>query len=66
MNTLAFGGGFELALACDIILATKDALFGFPEIKLGLFPCLGGTLVVKTLGKNIASRMIFTGEIVNC
>lgn len=59
---MALGGGFELALSCDIIIANEKARFGFPEIKLGLFPCLGGTLVVKKLGKYITSQMIFTGE----
>jgi len=40
---LAFGGGFELALASDVIICSELAKFGFPEIKLGLIPGLGGT-----------------------
>lgn len=64
VNNLALGGGFELALACDIIVTTKKARFGFPEIKLGLFPSLGGTLVIRTLGKYLTSKMVFTGELV--
>ncbi len=51
VNKLALGGGFELALHCDIILATDDTQFGLPEIKLGLFPGIGGTLLSKTIGK---------------
>lgn len=56
------GGGFELALACDIIITEKNARFGFPEIKLGLFPSLGGTLIVKNLGKALTNEMILIGE----
>jgi enoyl-CoA hydratase/carnithine racemase len=51
VNKLALGGGFEIALHSDIILATEDAQFGLPEIKLGLFPGIGGTLIAKTIGK---------------
>ncbi len=62
VNNLALGGGFELALSCDIILANQGARFGFPEISLGLFPCLGGTLISKTIGLYRASELIFTGK----
>jgi enoyl-CoA hydratase/carnithine racemase len=51
VHKLALGGGFELALHADIILAAESAQFGLPEIKLGLFPGIGGTLVSKTIGK---------------
>lgn len=51
VNKLALGGGFELALHSDIILATEDTQFGLPEIKLGLFPGIGGTLISKSIGK---------------
>jgi enoyl-CoA hydratase/carnithine racemase len=43
VNGIAYGGGFELALACDLIFASSKAIFGFPELKLGLFPGAGGT-----------------------
>ena len=51
VNDLAVGGGFEIALLCDIIIANEQAKFGLPEIKLGLFPGIGGTTIAKTIGK---------------
>lgn len=42
MNGYALGGGFELALACDIIVASDQAVFGLPEVRLGLVPGAGG------------------------
>lgn len=51
VNRLALGGGMEISILCDIILASEDAQFGFPEIKLGLMPGLGGTLIAKNIGK---------------
>ena len=51
VHKLALGGGFEIALHCDIILGAENTFFGLPEIKLGLFPGIGGTLISKTIGK---------------
>ncbi|MCL4400414.1 3-hydroxyacyl-CoA dehydrogenase/enoyl-CoA hydratase family protein [Candidatus Parvarchaeota archaeon] len=59
----ALGGGFELALACDIRLATSGALLGLPEINRGLIPLWGGSQrISKLVGTSIASRLILTGE----
>ena len=65
VHGVALGGGFELALNCDIIVCEKKTRFGFPEIKLGLFPCLGGTLIAKTIGKYRANRYILTGDFIS-
>jgi len=62
VNRIAFGGGFELALACDCILCDEEANFGLPEITLGIFPGIGGTLVSKTIGKQRAMEMVLTGK----
>jgi len=66
VNGVAAGGGFELVLNCDIILASEDAKFAFPEIKLGLIPGIGGTQrFTKIVGRSIASRYVLTGEFFN-
>lgn len=63
INGFCFGGGLEMALNCDIILSSDKAAFGFPEIKLGLFPGLGGTQkFTKLAGYNKACEYIFTGK----
>lgn len=57
------GGAFELALHCDLRIATTDARFGFPEVKHGLVPDVGGTQVLVALaGPEQAKRLILTGE----
>ncbi len=62
----ALGGGFELALMCDMIIASENAVFGFPEIKLGLMPGLGGTqMLTKIIGTKIASELIMTGDFIS-
>ena len=59
----ALGGGLELALACDLRIASSRAKFGFPEVTLGLIPGAGGTQRLSWLcGRAVASRLILTGE----
>ena len=59
----AYGGGLELALACDIRIATDAARFAMPEVKLGTVPGWGGTdRLPKLIGSARAKQMIFTGE----
>jgi enoyl-CoA hydratase/3-hydroxyacyl-CoA dehydrogenase len=63
INGFALGGGLELALACDIRLASTEARMGFPEVGLGIFPGLGGTQrTTHLVGKGRASELIFTGS----
>jgi len=59
----AYGGGLELALACDIRIVTDSARFAMPEVKLGTIPGWGGTdRLPKLIGNARAKQMIFTGE----
>jgi enoyl-CoA hydratase/carnithine racemase len=66
VNGLAFGGGFELALACDLIIADKMARFCFPELRLGLIPGFGGIPRLKReLGNAIVRDLLLTGRSIN-
>ena len=56
------GGGFELVLACDLILAEESAQFGSPEIKLGVFPPAASVLLPLKIGSARASNLVLTGE----
>ena len=62
VNGLALGGGFEIALACDIVIAADHAQFGLPEVKVGLFAGAGGLQRLPLhISPKIAREMIFTG-----
>ncbi len=62
----ALGGGLELALACDIRIASHDAKLGLPEAKVGLLPGAGGTQrLTRLCGEGIAARIILSGDVVN-
>ena len=63
VNGLALGGGQEIAMSCDFILASKNAVFGQPEVKLGLIPGFGGTQrLSRIVGRNWAREIIYTGR----
>ena len=63
VDGVALGGGLELALACDLIVASERARFGLPEIKLGLIPGFGGTQrLVRRIGQARARDVIYRGE----
>ena len=66
INGHAVGGGLELALACDIRIASSEALFGLPEVRVGTIPGSGGTqLLPRTIGRSNAMHMLLTGELID-
>jgi enoyl-CoA hydratase len=66
VKSFVFGGGFELALSCDLLIAAGDTLFSFPEVTLGVMPGAGGTQrLTKLVGKTKALEWILTAERIN-
>ena len=66
VNGFALGGGLELAMACDLIVASEKAKMGLPEVNLGVFPGFGGTQrLPRLVGMLKAREMIFTGEAID-
>ncbi len=66
VNGYALGGGFELAMACDIVIASERAKFGLPEVKLGLVPGGGGVQkLARAVGPFMAKELMMTGRFVH-
>jgi enoyl-CoA hydratase/carnithine racemase len=66
VNGLAFGGGFEMVLACDLVVASRQARFALPEVKRGLLALYGGVFRgARALPLNLAREMVLTGEAID-
>ncbi|MFH1016945.1 MAG: enoyl-CoA hydratase/isomerase family protein [Pseudomonadota bacterium] len=66
IHGVCFGGGFELALTCDLLVADQTARFCFPELRLGILPCFGGIPRLKReLGNCVVRDLLLTGRSIN-
>ncbi len=65
VNGVALGGGCELAIACDMVLASDKAKFGQPEIKVGAIPTVATALMPKLIGRKKALELILTGDTID-
>ena len=66
VNGFALGGGTELVMACDIVIADENAKFGQPEINLGIIPGFGGTQrLPRLIGRTRAKMLIYTGDMID-
>ena len=65
-NGLTIGGGLEMALACDIMIAAENAAFGLPEVRIGICPGGGATArLPRTIPRRLAAEMLFTGKTIS-
>ena len=62
VNGSALGGGCELALYCDMVIATEKAKFGQPEIQVGVFPPIAGLILPRIIGRKKAMELLLSGE----
>jgi enoyl-CoA hydratase len=65
INGAAFGGGFGVAAACDIVIASEDATFGTPEINLGLWPMMISAVLLPLVSRRTLLEMMMTGRIIS-
>jgi len=65
VNGAALGGGCELALYCDMVIATERAKFGQPEIQVGVFPPIAALIFPRTIGRKKAMELILAGETIS-